>query len=371
MKRIIFGGAFDPIHNGHINMALSAARQIGGEVIFVPSKISVWKTKSVEVKHKKKMVELAIKDYDCFSLSDFELTHKDNFVYSIFTIKHFIELYPDDKIFYLIGGDQANKFHLWKYCDDIAKYAQILVFPRKDVKLSKKNVNRFNMIVLDGEERSDASVNIRDFKEIDIPYPVIQYIENNSLYYIPKLKEWYGDRYNHVRSVANLAYQIARNNGFNPQKAYIAGFLHDLGKKAYIKDNENKFNNEYKEEIKFLNNEYGGQFKNLPLYAVHQVIGVYYAKRDYGIEDPKILNAILYHCTGNENMNWIEKIVYAADKIDPCRGYDSSKLIQAMMEDLDKGFITVLKANIDYINPKMKITGSNEFTNKCINYYLK
>ena len=367
MKRIIFGGAFDPIHNGHINMALSAAKQIGGHVIFVPSKVSVWKTESVAVKHKKKMVQLAIKDYDCFSLSDFELTHKDKFVYSIFTIKHFIEMYPDDKIFYLIGGDQANKFHLWKYCDDIAKYAQILVFPRKDVKLSKKNVDRFNMIVLKGEERSDASNNIRSFKEIDIPYPVIQYIEEHSLYYIPKLKEWYGDRYNHVKNVAELSHQIAKNNGFNPQKAYIAGFLHDLGKKVHLSDTTK----DYSEEIKYLNTAFEGRFKDLPPYAIHQVLGVYYAQKEFGIEDPKILNAILWHCTANENMNWIEKIVYAADKIEPSRGYDSSKLIQAMMDDLDEGFVTGLRANIDYIHPKMKKNGENEFTEKAIKYYLK
>ena len=70
-------------------------------------------------------------------------------------------------------------------------------------------------------------------------------------------------------------------------------------------------------------------------------------------------------------MNWIEKIVYAADKIEPSRGYDSSKLIQAMMDDLDEGFVTVLRANIDYIHPKMKQNGENEFTEKAIKYYLK
>ena len=60
-----------------------------------------------------------------------------------------------------------------------------------------------------------------------------------------------------------------------------------------------------------------------------------------------------------------------SDKIEPSRGYDSSKLIQAMMDDLDEGFVTVLRANIDYIHPKMKKNGENEFTEKAIKYYLK
>ena len=120
------------------------------------------------------------------------------------------------------------------------------------------------MIVLKGEERSDASNNIRSFKEIDIPYPVIQYIEEHSLYYIPKLKEWYGDRYNHVKNVAELSHQIAKNNGFNPQKAYIAGFLHDLGKKVHLSDTTK----DYSEEIKYLNTAFDGRFKDLPPYAI-------------------------------------------------------------------------------------------------------
>lgn len=367
MKKILFGGAFDPIHNGHINMALSAAKQIGGEVIFVPSKISVWKTGSVDPKSKKEMVELAIKDYDFFSMSDYELINAEDFTYTIYTVKHFIEMYPNDKIFYLIGGDQANKFHLWKQCDEIAKLAQILVFPRKNEILSKENVEKFNMIIINGEHRDDASTNIRSFKEIDIPWPVIDYIEKNNLYYIPGLKEWYGDRYTHVKNVADLSYKIAKSNGFNPQKAYIAGFLHDLGKKAHIWNNDK----DYSKEIEFLNTYCDGKFKDLPRYAIHQVIGVYYAMRDYGIEDEKILNAILWHCTGNEQMMWIQKIVYAADKIDPSRGYDSTNLIRAMMDDIDEGFVTVLRANMEFIESKENRNGDNEFTKNCVKYYLK
>ncbi|MCQ2087226.1 MAG: nicotinate (nicotinamide) nucleotide adenylyltransferase [Bacilli bacterium] len=367
MKKILFGGAFDPIHNGHINMALSAAKQIGGEVIFIPSKVSVWKTKSVDAKSKKEMVELAIKDYDCFSMSDFELTHKDNFVYSILTVRHFAELYPNDELYFLMGGDQANKFHLWSECETIAKLSQILVFPRKNEDFQNDNIKRFNMKIIDGVQRSDASMNIRRFKEIDSPYPVIEYIEKNNLYYIPRLKEWYGKRYNHVSSVADLCYRIAKANGYDAQKAYIAGFLHDLGKMVDL-DDESK---DYSAEKTFIDYELNGAFRDLPKYAVHQVSGVYYAKKDYEIDDEEILNAILWHCTGRDNMTWIEKIVYAADKIDPTRGYDSSKLIEAMMNDVESGFITVLKANMEYINSKANKASDNIYTEKCVNYYLK
>ena len=99
MNRIIFGGAFDPVHNGHINMARKAAKQLAGEVIFVPAPISVWKQSSAPTEDKIAMLKLAIKDYKEFSIDEFEINSGKEINYSIDTVRYFKEKYPKDKLY--------------------------------------------------------------------------------------------------------------------------------------------------------------------------------------------------------------------------------------------------------------------------------
>ena len=112
MKNIVlFGGAFDPIHNGHINMAKQASDQLDADIFFIPARISVWKSESAPIEDKIKMVELAINDYPRFHLSRFEADSQEDINYSINTVEFFKKEYPDSKIYYLIGTDHVNSFH--------------------------------------------------------------------------------------------------------------------------------------------------------------------------------------------------------------------------------------------------------------------
>ena len=97
MNKIIFGGAFDPVHNGHINMAKKAAKALDGEVLFVPARISVWKSVSAPKEDKMAMLELAIKNEKDFSIDRHEIDSESEINYSIDTIKYFKEKYTSDK----------------------------------------------------------------------------------------------------------------------------------------------------------------------------------------------------------------------------------------------------------------------------------
>ena len=125
MNRIIFGGGFDPIHLGHINMAIMAQQAYPGEVVFVPAKIAVWKSSSISQEHKLAMVQIAIKNIPGFSVDTFELDQPEQ-PRSYQTVEYFKKKYPNDKLYFLIGQDQVNAFHEWAKPEEIAKNTQII-----------------------------------------------------------------------------------------------------------------------------------------------------------------------------------------------------------------------------------------------------
>lgn len=361
MNRIIFGGAFDPVHNGHINMARKAAKQLGGEVIFVPAPISVWKQSSAPTEDKIAMLKLAIKDYKEFSIDEFEINSGKEINYSIDTVRYFKERYPKDKLYYLIGSDQVNAFHRWKEADKLASMVQMVYFGRPQHDPNIDNISRYRMVHIEGREMKVDSTDIRLLKNHNVPDEVLFYIIEKEIYEgVVELKSLMSPhRYAHAKSVADLAYKIAKANKIaKPLDVYMAALLHDIGKDIS------------KEKQKELTEKYYPEYKEMPAYSLHQFAGAALAKRLFNIRSPKMLEAIKFHCTGNEKMGIYAKIIYASDKIEPTRGFDSSDLISAMMKNAEKGFVTVLQANKEFLSTKEKST-NNPLTSKCFNYYLK
>lgn len=364
MKNIIlFGGAFDPIHNGHINMAEKASEQLSADVFFIPARISVWKSDSAPVEDKIKMIELACSKSSFkakFHISRFEADSKDDVNYTIDTVKHFKEQYPDAMLYLLIGTDQVNSFHKWKSADEIANLAQIIFFNRPDLDLNQSNIERFKMQEIKGEMIDVSSTDIRKLKSLDVPDGVLHYMLHHHLYFINKIKKYMcEDRFNHSLSVTDLSIEIARANRIkNIDKVVVSALLHDIGKEMPI------------DEQKKIMVELYPEYLNLHPVIYHQFIGAYLAEKDFGIQDKEILDAIKYHTTANSNMSDTAIIVYCADKIEPTRGFDSTYLINTMKCSIRNGFVEVLKSNIEYYD-KHKIDYKNKLQMACLNQYLK
>ncbi len=164
-------------------------------------------------------------------------------------------------------------------------------------------------------------------------------------------------RYLHSISVANLMFDIAKSNNLeNPINYYVCGLLHDVGKYMPLE-----------EEVKIME-KYYKEYLFLPEYAYHSYTSAFLVENQLNIGDLEILNAIINHTTGNKKMSKMSKILFAADKIDPLRGYDSSKMIQNMKKDYKKGFKEVVYETKIFL--KEKHNESNKFSEDMYDYYL-
>ena len=361
MNIVLFGGAFDPIHLGHINMARRAAEIVHAEVHFIPARISVWKDSSVSKEDKLAMLKLALKNYPDFVIDDYELNSDKEVNYSIDTVRHYAEIYPNDNLYFLIGGDQACSFHKWNDAKELSELANVIYYPRDGYEVPEENIINFQMRELGGKTFDVASSDIRILNNLYLPKEVIFYIADHELYFMPKVKGFYSEkRFKHVISVAKLAVEIAEANdlafGFNVGTIFSAGILHDIAKSMPIEKQKEIMETNFPEYI------------NLPEFSYHQFVGSYLAKEIFMINDVFILESIEYHATGRANMTTLDKIIYAADKTDPNRPYNSMPFINALKENIDEGFLITLKANVEYLRKEHKSI-DNMLTTECLKYY--
>ena len=135
MRIGLYGGSFDPVHIGHLAVAKEAKAQFNlDKVIFIPTG---------SMPHKKgcaaspcdrvNMLELSFDD-ESFVISDYEITRSE-ISYSADTIEYFKSVYPEDEIFFIIGGDSYGYIDKWYQPERIFKNATVVVFPRNGEKI--------------------------------------------------------------------------------------------------------------------------------------------------------------------------------------------------------------------------------------------
>ncbi|MBN1302021.1 MAG: nicotinate (nicotinamide) nucleotide adenylyltransferase [Melioribacteraceae bacterium] len=184
----IFGGTFDPIHNGHLITVINVLDHRNlDKIIFVPCFISPLKTgvDSSSADDRLKMVQLAIKDVSRFECSDYEIKNK-GVSFTIDTIKHFKQFY--DEIDLIIGYDNIASFNKWKDPDKIFNLANVVVLRRNIDTESGDNKYLKRAVVIDTPIIDISSTKIREKVKnnlpIDhlVPETVKSYIKENNLY---------------------------------------------------------------------------------------------------------------------------------------------------------------------------------------------
>lgn len=128
MEKIgLFGGTFNPIHNGHLFIAEYTRRCLKlDRVIFIPSDIPPHKCCSVNSLHRFNLIDLAIESNEYFSVSNIEIRRK-GISYTVDTLKHFSDIFRDDKLFFIMGMDSFLDIKNWEGYEEILTYNLVVV----------------------------------------------------------------------------------------------------------------------------------------------------------------------------------------------------------------------------------------------------
>ena len=121
-------------------------------------------------------------------------------------------------------------------------------------------------------------------------------------------------RYGHTLRVAETAEVLARAHGLDPARARLAALLHDAARETPSE--------EFLCLAEDLGLSVGGPERESPK-LLHGPVAAELARRELGVEDEGVLEAIRDHTTGRPGMSSLSLVLYVADKIEPAREYPS------------------------------------------------
>src|SRR3712207_2651395 len=131
-KKGIFGGTFDPIHNGHLHIAYEALYKLNlDKIIFIPSGNPPHKTDKVitDANIRYKLVKDVIQNEEKFEVSDYELKNQ-SLSYTYKTLKYFNEKYKDTEWYFITGADCLMQLDSWKNINEVLSLCNFVVFRR-------------------------------------------------------------------------------------------------------------------------------------------------------------------------------------------------------------------------------------------------
>lgn len=138
----IFGGAFNPVHCGHLQAALAAWRALDLQrVIFVPTGVPPFKDHSelIASEHRLAMLRLALAEEPAFEVSDFEVQRTQQKSYTIDTVRHIVSQHPaDTEFFFLLGDDCTNKLSHWRGIAELQRLVRFACVTRTGIAATKE-----------------------------------------------------------------------------------------------------------------------------------------------------------------------------------------------------------------------------------------
>ena len=357
MQRIgIYGGTFNPPHIGHLRGAAQAIDALGlDRLILIPDRIAPHKqipSGSPTPEQRLEMLQIAASHYEKMEVSDLELK-REGPSYSYITVEQMHELYPDAKLYLLMGTDMFTSFLTWRNPERILSRAALAVMSRGErgeaeaIEAQKQKIEAmgYEAEVIENQVTVISSTQLRRLLAFRcagefLPEGVLDYIRENRFY--DTRANWKNlpmeqlekvvisllnpNRVAHVLGCRDTAVDLAKRWGANEEDAARAGILHDITK-AIDGPLQLTLCRAYGKILSDFSRKYPK--------TLHALTGSLVAQRIFG-ENEAVVSAICHHTTGKADMNLLEKIIYVADYMEPNRNFPGvEKLRELAYTDMD------------------------------------
>lgn len=333
MKVGILGGTLDPIHNGHIQIALAAMDVLGLDgVTLMPAGDPPHKPRATAKADRMAMAYLAAAEHAGLTASDVEI-RREGTTYTVDTLSALSVEQPDVRWTYIIGADTLNVLESWREFPRVARLCDFAVINRPgcDVELAKLRAGaieacygtRVSLLPVSGPPLSSTTIRAQVAAGEDItssvPAPVADYIREKGLYLcdyseaqiLERLRGILAPkRLTHTLGVADTAERLAPKYGVDPRRARLAGLLHDCAKAMPL----DQMRALVAEKLPDLD-----QAEMESRQILHAPAGMILARDAYGVRDAAILSAIRKHTVGAGDMSPMDALIYVADFVEPNR----------------------------------------------------
>lgn len=343
IKTGVFGGTFNPPHLGHLCLAKQAMEKLGlDKLLIMPACVPPHK-EADDLASAKDRVEMCSLNFGFdpqVEVSSIEIERGEK-SYTVETLAQLEGIYPDSDFYLIIGSDMLASFTRWYRWEEILERAFICAASREkgftpDLSCFTEEQKK-KIIFMEYEPFEVSSSEVRE--RISQGESVQGLISPQTERYI-MLRGLYDNRFASYRSlidekldeyrlyhslcVAKSARRLAEKYGADPDKAELAGMLHDVMKNASREE-------QLETVIK------GGYQLNECERANHKVwhamAGEAFLRLEGITDDEEILSAVRWHTTGRAGMSLLEKIVYTADFISSDRVYPDVDTVRALADE--------------------------------------
>ncbi|HSJ38083.1 MAG TPA: nicotinate-nucleotide adenylyltransferase [Planococcus sp. (in: firmicutes)] len=186
MKRVgILGGTFNPPHFGHLIMANEAFHSLGlDEVRFMPNAVAPHKEVHGAVTSQRlKMTELAIEGHPQFRIEPIDII-TGGVSYTFNTIRQLVEMEPETKFYFIVGGDSIEDLNSWHRIHELAEMVEFVGIVRPGY----NSTTDFPVTMIDSPEMHLSSSMLRERVAANrpvtffVPSKVEDYIREEGLY---------------------------------------------------------------------------------------------------------------------------------------------------------------------------------------------